>query len=257
MGEPGRIQGWWGRLSTGWRVNVGLYALATISLLALLAEIVSGGGPARRVEVAGETARRPTTTAALGPTSSIPATTLQAGGPTTTAAAVPTSRPAALAPVTTRGSSSPPPVVFNPPPPSPTPPCRNSTDPRCGPFSWDPPPGPNEPLVIQVDVAPDGSQAKLTFQVSDRDHAVSANCATLDYGDGTTESLPCSPAPCPSAFGPWTPPSREEGRREFTYHHSYPRAGEYAVRFTFRNDKDRCPDPYGNSESGEIKITVS
>lgn len=259
MGEPGRIQGWWGRLSTGWRVNVVLYVLGTVSLFALLAEVMSGGTPSRRVEVAGESARRPTTTRALALPSSIPATTLQAGAPTSTGVPVVTSTPARPSPVTTRGASSPPAVGFNPAPQSPAPTlaCRNGSDPRCGPFSWDPAPGPNEPLLIDVEVAPDGSQAKFTFTVSDRDHAVTANCAELDYGDGTTEPLPCTPAPCPPAFGPWTPPARAEGRQQFIYRHTYTRPGDYTVRFTFRNDKERCPDPYANSKSGSMAITVA
>jgi hypothetical protein len=256
MAEPGRIQMWWGGLSTGWRVNVLLYVLATVSLLALIAEIVAGGDEPRPVEVAAERPRRTTTTppaatTSVSPTSSLPATTLPAGSPTTTS-------PVTAEPTRPRQRPSPPPVAFNPVPPAPntTLACRNGNDPRCGPFRWDPSPGPNQPLDVEVNVAPEGTQARFTFDVRDADHSVSENCAHLDYGDGQSEPLPCNPAPCPPAFGPWTPPAKEAGQRQFVFRHAYTQAGEYTAKFTFRNDRDRCPDPYGNSQSGEIKVTV-
>ena len=251
---------WWGGLSTGWRVNVLLYALATVSLLALVAEIASGGREPRRVEVAGQRTRRTTTTQAqaqattsVAPTSSLPATTL----PPVSETAAPTSAPRP-APTRPRQVASPPPVAFDPAPPPPTAlPCRNGTDPRCGPFRWDPPAGPNQPLAVDVSVAPDGAQARFAFDVSDPDHPVTDNCASLDYGDGSRETLPCDPAPCPPTYGPWTPPPREPGQRQFVYRHTYAQPGQYTVRFTFRNDRDRCPDPYGGSRSGEILVTVT
>jgi hypothetical protein len=248
---------WWGSLSTGWRVNVLLYVLATVSLLALIAEIVAGGGEPRRVEVAAQRPRRPTTTqpaatTSVSPTSSVLATTM-ASGPTTASRP-----PAAPEPTRPRQRSSPPPVAFNPAPPAPntTLACRNGNDPRCGPFRWDPSPGPNQPLDVEVNVAPEGTQARFTFDVRDADHSVSENCAHLDYGDGQSEPLPCNPAPCPPAFGPWTPPPKEPGQRQFVFRHTYNQPGEYTAKFTFRNDRDRCPDPYGNSQSSEIKVTV-
>ncbi|HEX2192056.1 MAG TPA: hypothetical protein VHH09_02595 [Acidimicrobiales bacterium] len=258
MGEPGRIQMWWGGLSTGWRVNVLLYMLATVSLLALITEIVIGGDEPRRVEVAGQVPRRTPTTQAgatttVSPTTSVPPTTVAAVAPTTAA----TSRPAPE-PTRPRQRASPPPVAFNPVPQSPDPTlaCRNSGDPRCGEFRWDPSPGPNQPLAVRVDVAPEGTQARFTFDVSDPDHTVTDNCAQLDYGDGQSQPFPCNPAPCPPTFGPWTPPPREPGQRQFVFRHTYNQPGEYTAKFTFRNDRDRCPDPYGNSQSDSIVVTV-
>jgi hypothetical protein len=255
MGEPGRIQMWWNGLSTGWRVNVLLYVLATVSLVALITQIVAGGGGPQRVEVAAERPRRPATaqpaaTTSVVPTSTSPATTVAPGATTVSTS------PVVPEPTRPRQRSSPPPVAFNPPSPNTTLACRNSGDPACGAFRWDPSPGANQPLAVGVNVAPDGIQARFTFDVSDPDHAVSENCAQLDYGDGHSQPFPCNPAPCPPTYGPWTPPPREAGQRQFVYHHTYSQPGEYTARFTFRNDRDRCPDPYGNSESGEIKITV-
>lgn len=247
---------WWGGLSTGWRVNVVLYALATLSLLALGAEVATGGDEPRRVEVAGQTTRRTTTTQAQAEvTTSIGQTTV----PPLTTVPGPTSVAPSVAPQTNSRGSSPPPVVFNPPPPSPatTLACRNSSDPRCGPFRWDPPPEPNQALVVDSPrVDPDGAAVKFTFDVSDPDHPVSDNCAHLDYGDGQGEPFPCNPVPCPATFGPWTPPPREAGQRQFVFRHTYSQPGEYTAKFTFRNDRDRCPDPYGGSRSGTIVVTV-
>ena len=159
MGEPGRIQaflGWWRGLPTAWRVNAGLYALAGLSLIALLTQIVIGGGSRpRRVEVAARAPTRPTTSVVAPSTTQPPATTV----PPTTAPPAPTDPPA---PATTRapggggrraggggGASSPAPASFQPAP-QPGPTCKNSRDPACGPFSWDPPPGPNAGLEISV-----------------------------------------------------------------------------------------------------------
>ena len=259
MGEPRRIGMWWGGLSTGWRVNVVLYGLATVSLLGLLAEITSGGREPRQVEVAGQRTRRTTTTqpqvtTSVATTSSLPATT-PAPVPET---AVPTSPPRP-APTRPRQVASPPPIGFNPAPPTPTTtlPCRNSTDPRCGPFRWDPPPAPNQPLVVDADLAAEGREAIFTVNVSDPDHPVGDNCADVDYGDGTREPIPCAPAPCPALFGPWTPPAPQGGQLQRTYRHSYSEPGQYTARFTFRNDRDRCPDPYGGTGSDTITITVT
>ena len=82
MGEPGRIQaflGWWRELPTGWRVNVGLYGLAGVSLIALLAQMVVGGdSKPRRVEVAAgrRAPARPTTTAVAPSTTELPTSTV-------------------------------------------------------------------------------------------------------------------------------------------------------------------------------------
>src|SRR5438552_13353642 len=51
---------------------------------------------------------------------------------------------AATGPVTTPRPTSSPAV------PTTTSPCRNSTDAGCGSFRWDPPPGPNQPMVIEI-----------------------------------------------------------------------------------------------------------
>ncbi len=259
MGEPGRFQMWWGGLSTGWRVNVLLYALATISLLALITEIVAGGDEPRRVEVASQPTRRTTTTQASVTTVPVPTTPLP---PTTSPPAPRVAAPtSALAqePTRPRQGTSPPPIGFNPPPTSPTTTlaCRNGNDPNCGPFRWDPAPGPNQPLSVRPTLAAVGAEATFTVNVTDADHPVGANCAEVDYGDGNREPIPCNPAPCPPAYGPWTPPPREAGEQQFVFRHTYNQPGQYTARFTFRNDRDRCPDPYGSTGFAEIVVTVT
>lgn len=257
MGESGRIHAageWWRGLSRAWRANIALYALATISLVALIAQIAAGGGSApRRVEVASRAAK-PTPTS-LRPPVTTPQTT------TTAAAAPPASPDTTLPPAPAAPDRSPAPVPLsvdpNPPPEQPTTPptvpCRNSVEPRCGSFFWDPPAGDNKQLTITV--APAGSAGLVTFAVTvtDPDHGVTTNCAVIEYGDGPVERPPCNPAPCPDAHGPWDPPAKETGRQNFMYVHQYA-PGVWTAKFTFHTDLDRCPDPYGNTASVSVLV---
>jgi hypothetical protein len=248
MGEPGRFQALlerWRELPTSWRVNAGLYLLAGLSLVALLAQVVTGGGSRpRRVEVASRPSARPTTSAA--------APKAAAGSATT--------RPRATA---SPGSPSPAPPGNTPAPgPSPAPACHNSTDPACGAFFWDPPAGSNAPVGVSVQASPFTPHAndEVTFNitVTDPDHAISDNCTVARFGDGTSQDFPCNPAPCANAHGPWVPPAQETGSRVFRFTHRYATPGDFQAEFSFRTDSDRCPDPYGSGPTTAlIPIKVS
>ena len=269
MGEPGRIQaflGWWRELPTGWRVNVGLYVLAGVSLIALLTQVVVGGDSRpRRVEVASgrRAPARPTTSAVAPTTTQPPATTV---APTT----APPPTAGRSSPATTRGAAggggkssggggSPSPITFAPT----TPPVeceRNSTDDRCGPFSWDPPPGGNADLSITVTgptSARVGEQVVFNARVTDPDHLVTGHCRKVDFGDGTGSDGHCDPPPCPPARGVWETPPKQPGSNEFTYAHVFARPGTFEVKFTFHTNKDRCPDPYGSEGTRSVVVTVT
>jgi hypothetical protein len=276
MGEPGRFQALlerWRELPTSWRVNAGLYLLAGLSLVALLAQVVTGGGSRpRRVEVASRPSARPTTSAVLAPSTTALAPTTVAGPtttvpPATAAAAAPkaaagsaTTRPRATA---SPGSPSPAPPGNTPAPgPSPAPACHNSTDPACGAFFWDPPAGSNAPVGVSVQASPFTPHAndEVTFNitVTDPDHAISDNCTVARFGDGTSQDFPCNPAPCANAHGPWVPPAQETGSRVFRFTHRYATPGDFQAEFSFRTDSDRCPDPYGSGPTTAlIPIKVS
>ena len=213
MGEPGRIQaflGWWRELPTGWRVNVGLYVLAGVSLIALLTQVAVGGDSRpRRVEVAAgrQAPSRPTTTAVASSTTEPPSTV-----PPLTTAPPATSRP--TPPPRAAADGKPAARVTSPPPVGPPTSLvceRNTTDPRCGPLTWDPPAGGNQPLSITVDAPTDVKvNEPVTFRVraTDPDHLVTGNCRIADFGDNTVDNGPCTRPSCPNAFGVWDTPAK-------------------------------------------------
>jgi hypothetical protein len=259
MGEPGRIQaflGWWRELPTAWRVNAGLYALAGVSLIALLTQIVIGGDSrSGRVEVAAR-APRPTIAAAAPSTTEPPPTT----EPPTTVPPAAADQPS---PATTRarggaraGGGSPPPVAFTPTPTTIL--CHNSVDPACGEFRWDPPPGDNAGLQISISRSPEvpkvGEEVTFTATVTDPDHIVTGNCTEVR---GATSSLPCTPPPCPARYGPWQPPARHGQTRTFSFRATYSTPGLKEASFTFHTDLDMCRDPYGSVGTERVTVDVA
>ncbi|MGI9022900.1 MAG: hypothetical protein ACR2HV_06675 [Acidimicrobiales bacterium] len=264
MGEPGRVQAvgeWWTGLSQAWRANVVLYGLATISLVALVAQLVAGGGdPPTGVEVA---SRGPNAAPTSRPLVTVgPTTTTVPGAPASPdTTAVPTPTPV-TAPDT---PPSPVPISVDPLPPNeettvPTAPaCRNSFDPACGSFFWDPQPGSNQPINVSVTMSPTdpapGEPVNFTVTVTDPDHEVSQNCAVIDYGDGVVDQRPCRSFECQAAFGPWDTPAKRTGREVYTFIRPYA-AGNWVARFTFRTDRDLCRDPYGNEGTGQINVAA-
>jgi hypothetical protein len=137
------------------------------------------------------------------------------------------------------------------------PPCRNSTDARCGFFYWDPAPSnqfaelgdfmltPSSPTV--------GQPVTITITVNEPDHGLSNACGTMTFGDNTSQGN-CPPPPCPSnRFGPWTPPARPAGgTRTFSFQHTYSTPGSMRVVFQF-DSRDDCHDPYGTAPGSSIK----
>jgi hypothetical protein len=139
--------------------------------------------------------------------------------------------------------------------------CRNSSDPRCGPFRFDPPPAANQPLNVVVNSEVHGAEVTFHVTVSDPDHAVSNHCSQVDFGDGSAVlSAPCASPSCPPAFGPWDPPAAQTGIATFDYPpHSYASGKSYTARLTFHSDKDTCPllDPYGSAGTSTQEVTVT
>lgn len=252
MGEPGRIQVWWNRLPRAWRFNVTLYLLACLSLFALVVQVLTEEG-SRQVEVAADGSRRTPTTRVTATTE--PPTTTVSSTPQTTVALTPEA-----VPTTGPRAPTPPAAGFNPPVRVP---CRNSTDPECGPFFYDPLPR-NQPLSVQVDVAssspiPGGQRVGFRVTVTDPDHAVTGNCSVADFGDGSRESLPCAPTPpCPPMFGPWDPPPPQSGSGTFSFTHDYgARPDPYIARFSFHTDRDQCRDPYGSASTAAYSVVIT
>ena len=234
------------------RTIAGVGAAAAIAVAVMVPAVLAGGSGADRHIRA--TNGGPSTSSATDET-----TTTSVGQETTTSVASSTTTvkrsPAAAATTTTTA------LV-----------CRNSTDPRCGPFRWDPAPSPDQPLTGSVTYAPTNprpGQVVHFYPVADAPDAAfiyTLSCGA-EYGDNpnpppcpVSSSLPRLPnqPPPPRAYGPWTPPLAEHGhcpggnpRNECQFFlpnnssrdstgtcsidHTYSAAGTYTVKLTFKS----------------------
>jgi inhibitor of cysteine peptidase len=151
--------------------------------------------------------------------------------------------------------------------------CRNSTNPQCGPFRWEPQPLPNRPMRVDVQVAPShprpGDVVTFTVVASDADApGQGIGLVSQDFGDGHKQALVIDPGPC-DWFGPWTPPAPQAGQRIATYTHTYPSAGSFVARFTANSGSPdgspvcqdptsgRSGDPFASHGEGAIGVTVT
>jgi hypothetical protein len=298
-----RLQDWWLELPLSYRVNALLYFLGGLALIFLVSTLFRGDDKPRQIQVGAGVPPTTATTVkgqppiSLGPLPLVSTTVPPVTGPTTT---LPTAGPAipgggssGLASQTPTGNidgtgagtpdagggdepsggggdggdggggtDSPPPTDPAPPP---APPCRNSSEPSCGAFSWDPSPGNNEPLRVNVVLkTPNpraGDEVRFEVTASDADHSIDPQCFEARFGDSTFENGNCPPPPeCPPHYGPWTPPSRQAGSVPPTeYRHRYGAAGPYTVTFTFRSrSSTRCSelDPYASVGVGILSLQV-
>ena len=157
-----------------------------------------------------------------------------------------------------------------------TEPCRNSTNPACGPFRWDPDPGPNEPLTVSVTFTPahphPGEPVTFFVRAVDPD-ATWFWRVSMDYGDppgagaidGSSWDANAYPDYCaPAKYGPWTPPPRRAGDEtlgnppEKGIAHTYAAAGAYRARFWFGSDSTACGlhEPYGSYGAQSVEVVV-
>jgi len=192
----------------------------------------------------------------------VPTPTTIPANPTATTIA-----PAVLPFVTSRTTAPPTrPGAASAPGPTPTTtPCRNSQDPACGPFVWDPDPGPNQPLSGQVTYSPASPRAGDTvtfhFTANDPDDDTIAVC-NFSYGDG--QAVVCDPyelmvrGACPDPHGPWTPPARKPGTYDYAgYPHTYQQPGTYDASFDLHSGHYCNTDPYASSTTLHVRVIVS
>ena len=146
--------------------------------------------------------------------------------------------------------------------------CRNSHDPACGRFRFEPAPGADQPMTLSVTVEPAvvtaGTPVVLRAALRDPD-GVSYNAWTVDLGDGG--KLAGSGVATCDRYGPWDPPARDpaaaETVREFT--HVFAAPGTYTVRLSFDAGPFDCIDadsgrgerPYASSAAEELTIVVT
>jgi hypothetical protein len=240
------------------RLRWGLLAAVAVVLVAAIPGILRGSGDSKEVTSAQDLTPGTTTTTGAGVVAGVPmfpvlstTTSVPAGGVT------PLQTGTTLPPAATTTAPAP------PPPPPAAPPCRNSFDPACGAFRWDPDPGPNAPLTVTV--TPPTQQGNTTSSVNfhivahDPDAKV-AHCYSVDYGDGLKETT-CPPSPsCQTPYGPWTPPGKVDDQYVTDVQHKYatpsPPGQPYVASFTLQSHSFCYPDPYGGSAQGSAQVTV-
>jgi hypothetical protein len=145
--------------------------------------------------------------------------------------------------------------------------CRNSTDPACGPFRFDPQPGPDEPMTVQVTAIPALARVgqEVVFRVTLRDpDGVSRGSSLYDFGNsalGESVQRQCE------KYGPWEPPARPSGpvTEVQEIRHTYAAPGTYTVTFAYGAEPFDCADaatgrgdrPYASSAKGTATIVVT
>ena len=231
-----------------------LSAVAAVVLilgLATVAERRGHDGPTQLETTSGDLAQPP-----FHPetTSGMPATTI---APTSTSSAVRST--AGTTPTTIRAATSPtsrPPAAT-----STTGPCRNSIEPACGPFRWDPPVPPNQPITAELSYLPTAPKAgeTVTFYVTvddpDGNMLLDRDGMANNYGDKAPERGPTAIVDCVERYGPWTPDPPNPVHADLTFRHVYAAPGTYTVSFPFESVGD-CT--YGRSKTAATAtITVA
>ena len=143
--------------------------------------------------------------------------------------------------------------------------CHNSTNPECGRFRWDPKPGSNSPISIQVTFSPQsptaGEEVIFTVSISDPDAMIHRDSYSVSFGEGGTVVDPRGPLEdfpsCDRRYGPWAPPRKVSDHWETTFTHVYESAGTYTAGFAFHSHNfDQCQDAYGSRGAGSVTLTV-
>jgi len=172
----------------------------------------------------------------------------------------PTLPPAAPTPPTT---TAPVPVTTAPAPAVPGPvgatttttaaSCRNSREPVCGDFRWDPAPAANQPLSASFTTAPTTAVAgqPVAFAVTWADGDAALSFERLST-DGTALASSCSLLP---RHGSWTPPARVPSSGTLSYSPIFPAAGTYKVVVSLSTSD--CSSPYASNTQVEVEVNVT
>lgn len=136
--------------------------------------------------------------------------------------------------------------------------CRNSDDPACGPFRWNPSPGPNAPLEVEASVTlrDDGRTVVLRALLRDNDAEITTGCTFVSWGDGEVFYSPqgCALSSCLAAYGPWAPPPRRASTLPLVLEHSFRTPGHYEIEVSGRSAAGECHNPYASK--GETLVAV-
>lgn len=263
------LTGWWlGRDDDGWahRVETGGRPLAAPAVSVLgHAQEAAAPTPTTAVTAPPTTAARVATTATPRRRAATPVATTVA--PTTSRPATTSTVAAVSTPVVGPGGTDVTAVTTLAPTTSTTVAgCRNSADPACGPFRFDPQPGSDSPMTVEVAVefgAPAaGQEVVFRLTLTDPD-GVSYNGTVFGFGDG---GLAGSSYPPCEKFGPWDPPPRDAAAATevLVVRHTYLQPGTYPVSFAFDAGPFSCVDsttgrgdrPYASSATGTATVVV-
>lgn len=144
--------------------------------------------------------------------------------------------------------------------------CRNSNIPACGPFRFQPEPGPDSPMTVQLTVEPaspkPGDEVTFRLTLGDPD-GVSYGSSVFSFGDSGQSA---SPFRACDKFGTWEPPGRGAAppSEVQVVRHTYAAAGAYAAAFTFEAGPFACTDaatgrgdrPYASSATATVTVVV-
>lgn len=197
---------------------------------------------------------RPSRELTRGPSPTGPASTMTEA--TTSTSDPPSTTASAGAPPTTTTDQVPIPVA--------APSCRNSTDPRCGPFRWDPEPSANRPLEVDVSFVPAepsaGEGVVFTVTAVDPDGPLfRASCVNSRAFDDGEEPTPVCFGPCSDEerHGPWDPPAAARTELSEVHRHTSAEPGVDMVCFAF-NVGDACErNPYLSAGRAGTFVTVT
>ncbi len=212
--------------------------VVTIAVVAvpLTAFALTTGDSDRTVRVAhsSDSTTRPPTTVSAPTTSTTPSTTSSS---TTTR--------------TTVRASTPTTVLVS---------CRNSRDPACGPFYYDPPLR-NEAASLQVTAVQPSTPAvgqRVTFMLraSDPDSFFVSGgfCGSASFGDGRSSGCGPSCAGTGDRYGAWDPPQPRPSDVTYAVEHTYEKNGTYRAEFSIA--ADACgPRLSRASASTEVRVS--
>lgn len=117
--------------------------------------------------------------------------------------------------------------------------CRDSHNPLCGEFRWDPEPV-NDPMAVDVAVA-------NSFREIDGERH---SCASADKG---------RPCPGQDPYGPRTPPPKDPDRYEATFTEVFETPGQHQATVGYGSQPSGgCPprNPYQSKGQGSVRFTL-
>jgi hypothetical protein len=240
------------------RLMAGLAVAVVLALLAAIPGVFTAtGGDSKRVQ----TASAPATTSSTSveePGVVNPVATPLDSTTTPAFAAPPGTRPATTTTTNGRPSSTTTTIV-----------CRNSYDPACGEFRWDPPVQ-DQGATMTITWTPSQPKAgeKVTFRVvidDPDDPSPKYNLKQEDYGEagGQFDEGDPSQNTCENRYGPWTPPPPGPGHYEqdggYGLEYTFKGAGAHPIMIGYTSGGPNwCYDPYNQGTvGGKATVTVS